>query len=129
MRSLIPHFRMCWVYFLVCLVWSVQISFTHPTGLVLVVVFFAHFYLFLSLASKSALALFVKRTFLNFHKNIFPSLFTSLSYALCTDKGNSEVFSDFKQILVEKTVPYLESLVGLIYEEVFNAVVNFICFG
>lgn len=92
-------------------------------------IFFFHFYFFLSLASKSALALFVKRTFLNFHKNIFPSLFTSLSYALCTDKGNSEIFSDFRQILVEKSVPYLESLVGLIYEEVFNAVVNFIYFG
>lgn len=127
MRSLIPHFRMCWVYFLIFLVWSVQISFTYPTGLVLVVFF--HFYFFLSLASKSALALFVKRTFLNFHKNIFPSLFTSLSYAPCTDKGNSEIFSDFKQILVEKTVPYLESLLGLIYEEVFNALVNFIYFG
>lgn len=90
---------------------------------------FFHFYFFLSLARKSALALFVKRTFLNFHKNIFPSLFTCLSSAPCTDKGNPEIFSDFKQILVEKTIPYLESLVGLIYEKVLNAVVNFIYFG
>lgn len=73
--------------------------------------------------------MFMKRTFLNFHKNIFSSLFASLSYAPCTDKGNSEIFSDFRQILVEKTVPYLESLVGLIYEKVFNVVVNFIYFG
>lgn len=87
------------------------------------------FYFFLSLASKSALALFMKRTFLNFHKNIFPSLFTSLSCAPCTDKGNSEIFCDFRQILVEKTVPYLDSLVGSIYEKMFNAVVNFIYFG
>lgn len=92
------------------------------------VVFF-HFYFFLSLAGKTALALFVKRTFLNFYKNILPSLFTSLLYAPCTDKGNSEIFSDFRQILVEKIVPYLESLVGLIYEKVFNVVVNFIYFG
>lgn len=28
-----------------------------------------------------------------------------------------------------KTVPYLESLMGLIYEELFNIVANFICFG
>lgn len=60
---------------------------------------------------------------------MFPSLFTSLSYASCTDKGNSEIFSDFKHILLEKIVPYLESMVGLIYEKVFNAVVNFIYFG
>lgn len=85
----------------------------------------------------------MKRTFLNFHKNPFPShcspffhvLQVQMSwrqfreiYSIQTNSGRIQCVHNICQNCV-KTVPYLESLMGLIYEELFNIVANFIYFG
>lgn len=45
-----------------------------------------------------------------------------------TDSGKIQCVHNICQNYV-KTVPYLENLMGLVYEELFNTVVNFIYFG
>lgn len=124
------------------LVWSAQVSLTHPAGLVLVACFFFLLF-FVSQEVLSAIARFVKRTFPNFHKNLFLSHYSSLVHMLhiqmrwrqpkdrCsiqTDSGRIQCVHNICQNYV-KTVPYLESSMRLTYEELFYTVVNFIYFG